>query len=153
MTAVSVEIVIDALPDEIWSYVEQIERHTEWMADAIAIRFHGEQRRGVGTTFECDTKVGPLRLTDEMEITRWEPERAMGVRHTGIVTGEGTFRIEPVNAISSRFRWDEQLDLPWYFGGSGRLATVMNAGVLGQVWRRNLRNLKHSVENGGEPHR
>ncbi|CAN5845751.1 hypothetical protein BH20ACT4_BH20ACT4_11470 [soil metagenome] len=151
MTSVSVEIVIDASPGEIWSYVEQIERHTEWMADAVAIRFHGERRRGVGTSFECYTKIGPLRITDEMEITRWEPERAIGVRHSGIVTGEGVFRIEPVNAISTRFRWDEQLDLPWYLGG--RWTSPVSARLLGRVWRHNLRNLKHGVEDGAGTHR
>ncbi len=146
MTTVSVEVVIDASPAEIWSYVEQIERHTEWMVDATVIRFRGVQRRGVGTSFECDTKIGPLHLTDEMVITCWEPERAMGVRHSGIVSGEGVFRVEPINAISTRFRWDEQLDLPWYFGG--RLAGPLSAPLLGWVWRRNLRNLRHWVEDG-----
>ena len=51
------------------------------MADAEVIRFLTEQTAGVGTRFECVTKVGPIRLTDEMEITEWEPGRAMGVRH------------------------------------------------------------------------
>lgn len=148
MSTISVEIVIDASPDEIWAYVEQIERHTEWMADATSIRFHGDQRRGVGTSFECDTKVGPLRLTDEMEITRWEPQRAIGVRHSGIVTGEGVFHIEPVNAISTRFRWEEEIELPWYFGGA--LARPLSAPVLAWMWRRNLRTLKRRIEDGWE---
>ena len=43
------------------------------MADAVAIRFETEQTRGVGTKFLCDTKVGPIRLTDQMEITEWQP--------------------------------------------------------------------------------
>ena len=60
------------------------------MADAESIRFLTEQTRGVGTRFECVTKVGPIRLTDRMEITEWEPGRSMGVRHDGLVTGTGT---------------------------------------------------------------
>ena len=45
------------------------------------------RRSGVGTRFECDTKIGPITLTDVMEITEWKPGKAMGVRHTGLITG------------------------------------------------------------------
>ena len=41
------------------------------MHDAVAIRFQSDQHRGVGTAFLCDTKVGPLKLVDRMEITDW----------------------------------------------------------------------------------
>ena len=82
MARITVSIELPATPARVWEVVEPIENHTEWMADAVAIRFVNEQRRGVGTKFLCDTKVGPIRLTDHMEITAWEPERVMGVTHT-----------------------------------------------------------------------
>ncbi len=84
--------------------MEPVERHVDWMADAVSIRFETDQTRGVGTSFLCDTKVGPIRLTDRMEITEWVPADdagaigRMGVRHTGIVTGTGVFTIEPIAA-------------------------------------------------------
>ena len=49
-----------------------------------------------GGVLECDTVVGPVRLTDHMAITEWVPGEAMGVRHTGLVTGEGRFTLTPV---------------------------------------------------------
>ena len=82
---------IDATPAQVWHVVEPVERHVDWMHDAVAIRFTGDQTRGVGTQFLCDTKVGPITLVDRMEITEWEPAAVMGVRHTGIVTGTGRF--------------------------------------------------------------
>ena len=151
MAAIGVEVVIDATPDEIWEYVAPVERHVEWMSDAVEIRFHGDQRRGLGARFQCLTKFGPVHLTDQMEITRWEPLRAMGVRHGGIVTGEGSFRLDPVNAISTRFRWEEDLTFPWYLGG--RAGGVVGRPLLVAVWRRNLRTLKHLVEDGPRAHR
>src|SRR3546814_14870314 len=75
--------MLAAPPDAVWRDLEDLATHSEWMADAVAIRFLTDQRSGVGTTFECDTKVGPIRLTDVMEITEWRPGKAMGVRHTG----------------------------------------------------------------------
>ncbi|MGI9645450.1 MAG: SRPBCC family protein [Ilumatobacteraceae bacterium] len=164
MSNVTVSIDIDASPATVWAAVEPIEDHVDWMADAVAIHFEGEQRRGVGTTFLCDTKIGPIRLTDRMEITEWVPavdagkgegdrdrgrgiDGAMGVRHSGLVTGSGVFSLEPVGSegVRTRFTWTEQLDFPWFFGG--RLGEIVAARlVLGPLWRRNLSGLKRLVE-------
>ncbi len=159
MSDVTVSIDLDAGPAEVWAVVEPIERHVDWMADAVAIRFETEQTRGVGTKFLCDTKVGPIRLTDHMEITEWRPavdadadspgvDGVMGVVHTGVVTGRGVFTIEPLSdGTGSKFTWSENLDFPWYLGG--RLGEII-AGrfVLGAIWKRNLRGLKRIVEGG-----
>lgn len=151
MSDVTVSIDLDTTPAELWAIVEPIERHVDWMADAVAIRFETEQTRGVGTKFLCDTKVGPIRLTDHMEITEWEPatptrDGVMGVKHTGIVTGSGVFTIEPLaGGTRTKFTWTEQLDFPWYLGG--RLGEII-AGrfVLNLIWKRNLRALRDIVD-------
>lgn len=148
MATIRVEIEIDAPPTEVWATVEPIERHTDWMVEAFAIRFHGDQRRGVGTRFTCDTKIGPITLADEMTVTEWEPGRRMGVRHEGIVTGTGAFEIEPLDlGRRTRFIWAEQLRFPWYLGG--RLGEVLGGrAVVKQTWRRNLVRLRDIVEAG-----
>ncbi len=147
MGRIQVAVEIDAPPADVWSVVEPIERHVDWMADAVAIRFTGESTRGVGTEFECDTKVGPIKLTDEMAITEWEPERSMGVRHTGIVTGTGVFELEPIDlGRRTRFTWTEDLTFPWYLGG--RIGEIVGGqAVMKQIWKRNLRRLTALVEN------
>ncbi len=93
MARVQVGTVIDAPPRRVWDDVADVASHVEWMADADAIRFTSRQRQGVGTSLECDTRVGPLRLTDHMEVTEWEEGRLIGVRHHGLVTGTGRFTI------------------------------------------------------------
>ena len=145
MGAIRVAIELDASPDRVWSVVEPIERHVDWMADAVAIRFEGEQTRGVGTRFLCDTKVGPITLTDHMEITRWDPPQAMGVRHTGVVTGSGVFTLEPIDlGRRTRFTWTEELRFPWFLGG--RLGELVGGQlVMKAIWRRNLRALRRLV--------
>ncbi|MBA3956373.1 MAG: hypothetical protein H0X58_06890, partial [Acidimicrobiia bacterium] len=64
-----VTTVIAARPQQVWPHLAELESHVEWMADAEAIRFTSPQRRGVGTRFECDTRVGPFHLTDRMDVT------------------------------------------------------------------------------------
>lgn len=145
MARIQVGIELDAPPSHVWRVVEPVERHVDWMADAVAIRFETDQTRGVGTRFLCDTKVGPITLTDRMEITEWEPERSMGVRHTGVVTGTGVFTLEPIDlGRRTRFTWTEDLTFPWFLGGrAGEL--IGGRLVMSAIWRRNLRRLRRLV--------
>ena len=151
MARITVATTIDASPAEVWAAVEDVASHVEWMADAEAIRFTSDRTSGVGTTFECDTRVGPLRLTDHMEITRWEPRRTMGVRHVGLVTGEGEFTLAPAGSRfrrrrATRFEWSERLAFPWWMGGPG--GGVVGGRVMRLIWKQNLRRLKAIVEAG-----
>jgi len=148
MAHISVSIEIDASPERVWEVVEPVERHVDWMHDAVAIRFVTDQTRGVGTEFLCDTKVGPIKLVDQMEITEWRPNEAMGVRHTGLVTGTGRFTLTPIDlGRRTRFTWAEELIFPWWLGGPIG-AWVGGKLVMGAIWRRNLRGLARIVEHG-----
>lgn len=144
MAKIRVSTVIEAEPAVVWEVVEPIERHVDWMQDAEAIRFVDDQRRGVGTSFECDTKIGPARLTDHMEITEWVDGEVMGVRHTGLVTGSGRFTLHPAGPGRTEFRWEEELIFPVWMGGP--LRDPVGGRILEWVWRRNLKRLKAIVE-------
>jgi hypothetical protein len=143
---VRVDITIDAPPERVWDEVEDIGRHVEWMADAAAIRFTSRSRRGIGTTFDCETRVGPVRLTDRMEVTAWRAGHLMGVRHVGVVTGTGRFTLESPRRGQTRFTWEERLRYPWWLGGP--LGGVIGDRVMARIWRRNLTGLKRLVEAG-----
>jgi hypothetical protein len=144
MATIRVSTVIDATPAQVWEVVRRVEDHVEWMHDAVAIRFTTRRHDGVGTTFDCDTRVGPFRLTDRMEITRWSPRRAMGVRHVGVVTGDGVFTLRRRRGGRTRFSWKERLRFPWWMGGP--VGALVGGQVLRLVWKRNLRALKALVE-------
>ena len=135
---IRVGITIPATVERVWDDVRDLASHVEWMADAEAIRFTSEQQSGLGTTFECDTRIGPFRMVDHMEVTAWIEGRVIGVRHTGLVSGSGKFVLKPEGAQqrSTRFTWDEELSIPWLMGGP--LVGV----VLRLVWMRNLRRLR-----------
>jgi hypothetical protein len=141
---IRVAVTIDAPPAVVWRTVEQVERHVDWMADAESIRFDGAQTRGVGTSFDCVTKVGPFRLTDRMVVTEWEAQRSMGILHRGVVTGSGRFTLQARRHDRTRFCWEEELTFPWWAGGP--LGAFAAKPVLRFVWRRNLRRLKAIVE-------
>lgn len=139
MARIRVQTTIDAPPRAVWRRLADIGDHVTWMADAVGIRFTGESREGVGTTFECETRVGPLRTLDVMEITEWRERRAMGVRHTGLVTGTGRFLLRRRRHGRTRLVWDEQLRFPWWMGGV--VGSAVASPVLRAMWRGNLRRL------------
>ncbi|MFT7647157.1 MAG: tRNA A-37 threonylcarbamoyl transferase component Bud32/carbon monoxide dehydrogenase subunit G [Candidatus Poriferisodalaceae bacterium] len=137
---INIDIELPAPPTAVWEYVRDIGRHVEWMHDAARIDFTSDQREGAGTTFDCLTKIGPLRTTDRMEITEWVDAEVMGVRHSGMVTGEGRFTLTPANSDTTRFAWDEELHFPIWMGG--KVGEVAAKPVLEFVWRRNLKGLR-----------
>jgi hypothetical protein len=135
---------IDAPPAMVWAMLEPVESHVEWMADAVRITFRTEQHRGVGTQFECLTRVGPLSTTDVMTVTEWEPEQVMGIEHRGAVVGRGRFTLSPLAAHRTRFRWEEELHFPPWMGG--RVGEIAARPILTRLWLGNLRRLRARVE-------
>ncbi len=151
MARIRVHVDIEATPAQVWDAIADVGSHVTWMHDAHAIRFTSSRHHGVGTTFECDTRIGPLRMVDDMEITRWRPRREMGVRHRGVVSGKGSFTLRPRRGRRrgrpvTRFTWSERLRFPLYLGGP--LGALAASPVLHWTWRRNLRTLRRLVEAG-----
>lgn len=139
MARIRISAVLDATPERVWADVQELSSHVEWMADAVAIRFLTPQSSGAGTRFECDTRIGPFKLTDVMEITEWVPGKVMGVRHTGMVTGTGRFTLKKLRGGRTRFQWSERLVYPIWMGGP--IGAYLSKPVLRWVWRRNLTRL------------
>jgi uncharacterized protein YndB with AHSA1/START domain len=146
VSRIAVSADYDATIEQVWQALEPIETHVEWMADAETIRFCTDQTRGVGTTFECVTKVGPIHLTDRLEITEWDPPQVMGVRHVGVVTGTGRFTLSPLDGgRRTRFAWEEELTFPWWLGGRAG-ERIGGQQVMRRIWAGNLNRLRSLVE-------
>jgi hypothetical protein len=145
MSKIRVSTLIRAPRPVVWQAVRDIASHVRWMHDADRIRITSPGATGVGTTFVCDTRVGPFRLSDRMEVVEWRERRAMGIRHTGLVRGVGRFtlRTRPGGTL---FTWEERLRFPSWMGG--RLGAIVAKPVLRRIWRRNLAALKRMVEGG-----
>ena len=130
----------------VWNELERLEDHASWMLDATAIRFEGDRRRGVGTRFECDTRFGPLRLTDVMQVTEWEHGKRIGVEHRGAVSGSGCFTLQDAPGPATWVEWEEQLVFPWWLGAG--LGAQLAKPLFIAIWKGNLRRLRDRV---GEP--
>lgn len=147
---IKVRTTLAAPPEHVWADLADIAGHVDWMHDAVAIRFVDDRTSGVGTRFECDTRVGPFRTTDVMEITEWKPGKAMGVQHTGLVTGKGRFTLRKARGGGTRFTWSERIRFPWLLGGP--ITAIAAKPVLHWVWKRNLRDLAARFERSPTSH-
>lgn len=145
MPRIKIEVCIRAPLQLVWEMVADIRTHTEWMVDAESITVTSDCSSGVGTTFDCVTKIGPFRTIDHMEITEWIEERVMGVAHRGLVSGSGRFTLQEAGPSDTNFSWEETLTFPWWIGG--RLTSIGSTPVLKAIWRGNLRRLSSLVED------
>ena len=145
MPHIKIEVCIRAPLQLVWEMVADLRTHTEWMVDAESITVTSDCSSGVGTTFDCVTKIGPFRTIDHMEITEWIEERVMGVAHRGLVSGSGRFTLQEAGPSDTNFSWEETLTFPWWIGG--RLTSIGSTPVLKAIWRGNLRRLSRLVED------
>ena len=139
-----VSIDIDAPVERVWAEAIDFGSHAEWMRDARAIRFEGEQHEGVGTVLLIETRVGPFRTVDRFEITEVEPMRLLAGRHLGLFSGEGRFYLSSPAPGRTRLAWRERIRFPWFFGGP--LGALAGRLILARIWRANLAALKRRIE-------
>ena len=143
MSTIEISTQINASPQFLWEEMRHIDRHVNWMLDAVSITFLSTTTEGMGTKFTCLTKVGPFKTTDVMTITQWEDARTMGVEHVGLVKGTGSFQIAP-SREGSTITWKESLTFPWWMLGS--FGSLFASPILRLIWKKNLQNLKGIVE-------
>lgn len=142
--AIELEVEVAAGRAACWAELEKLEDHVAWMADAVAINFHGAQQRGTGTAFSCATKIGPLRTTDEMVVTDWIAGEAMAVEHRGLFSGKGRFTLIEAAPGRTTVHWHEDIRFPWW--ALGPVGALLARPVLRAVWRGNLKRLKARIE-------
>ena len=135
MTRLELTVPVDvrAPAEAVWRKATDWERQGDWMlATRVEVSGGGDGRHpGAGLT--AVTGVGPLGVTDRMEIVEWSPPRRCVVRHLGrVVRGEGVVEVVPLETGRARLLWSELLELP--FGRLGRLvrpavAPALRAGI------------------------
>lgn len=144
MARILVSRLVNRPVEVVWSGLADLPSHVNWMEDAVAIEFGSEQRTGVGTSMRVETRVGPLRTLDRMDVVGWDEGHSIEVVHTGLVTGRGTLGVAAENG-ASRVTWDEELRFPWWLGGP--ITAWLARPVLGRIWSKNLANFEETLNS------
>lgn len=128
---VAAGVVVNADPQRVWDVAVDWPRQHEWIWATRVDGGHGPGAHVTGVT-----GIGPVRFTDTMIITEWDPPRRCVVEHTGrVVRGSGVLEVIPREAGDTEFRWVEHLVIP-LSPPTGRLvsAVIGQAARLGLGW-------------------
>ena len=128
--------------ERVWEALADLRSHPEWMKDAVGLTFTGDQTTGVGTLMDVETRIGPLRTVDVLEVTDWVDGEMIGVEHRGLVTGTGRLSVAQ-DGKGALVSWTEDLVFPWWLGGP--VTAWIAAPVLRSVWRGNLERLEETL--------
>jgi uncharacterized protein YndB with AHSA1/START domain len=145
MVVESIEIA--RRPEEVFAYIDQLERHTEWQENLISVRRQTDEPPRVGTRIVHVRRVpgGPREFT--IEITEHDPPRQVSVRGVdGPVRPVATITIEPV-ADGSRSRFTQRLDLQGH-GLLGKLVAPLARRDAAKAVPKNQVQLKELLERG-----
>lgn len=145
MNQIEVSHRMDQPHNVVWEAISDLESHVTWMKDAISLEFTTDRRSGIGTVMEVETRVGPLRTLDVIEVTGWEEGRQIDVDHRGFITGYGRLSVRSDEG-HTLVTWEERLRFPWWIGGA--VATWAAKPILGALWKGNLRRLEETLHLG-----
>jgi len=144
MPEVVVSVDVSAPPEQTWAAITDWSRQGEWIvATTVCQRSPGGV--GLGTEIEAMTGVGRFVVRDTMRVTEWDPPRRCTMQHTGrLVRGRGIFEVA-AHPGGSRFRWTEDLELP--FGTVGRVGWPMVAPLTRWGLQRSLKRFARFAES------
>ncbi len=139
----SVEIARSA--EDVFAYVDQLDKHAEWQQTLVRVRVETEGPTRVGTR-AVETRRTPGGERDiPYEITAYDPPRSASFRGTGgPVRPVGTVRVEPLDGSRSRLT----LELDFEGHGLGKLLLPLVRRQARSEVPRDHARLKELLERG-----
>ena len=139
-------IEIDRRPEEVFAYLDQLDRHGEWQGTIVSTRVETEGPTRVGSRAVDKRKVpgGPRDIP--YEVTEHDPPRKVSFRGVeGPVRPVGTVTVEPLDD-GSRSRVSLQFDLQGH--GIGKLFAPFARRQAAKQIPQDQARLKERLEGG-----
>ena len=131
--------------EEVFAYLDQLDRHTEWQSSLVSAKVETEGATRVGTRVVERRKVPGGARDIPYEITEHEPPHKASFRGTGgPVRPVGTVTVEPVGESSSRLT--TQLELEGH--GIGKLFVIFARRQAAREIPESHRKIKELLESG-----
>jgi uncharacterized membrane protein len=139
-------VEINRRPEEVFAYLDQLDRHGEWQEAIVSVRVESEGPTRVGTRATDTRKVpgGPREFT--YEITEHDPPRRSSFRGlNGPVRPVGTVTVEPLDG-GSRSRVTLEFNLEGH--GLGKLIAPLARRDARRSVPKDQQGLKERLEAG-----
>ena len=97
MAPVTETIEINRRPEEVFAYLDDVERHGEWQEQIVDVEPQGDQPMGVGKRVRETRRVPGGNRSMTYEITEHDPPRQSSFRVLdGPIRAVGTVSVEPI---------------------------------------------------------
>ena len=151
LRTMEVAVTVHAPQSAVWHHLVAWQTQGNWMLGTSVWALDSGQ--GVGGRIAAFTGLFPksrkVGFIDYMTITKWEPPRVCDVLHTGkVVRGTGSFEVVLVSEKVSKFRWREDVEVP--FGSVGQLIWPLASMFLRVGIILSLRTFASYVEESNE---
>jgi uncharacterized membrane protein len=101
MAPITASIEIDRAPEDVFAYLDDLSRHTEWQEQLREVRVETEGPTRVGTRFRQKRKVPGSVQKMTYEITEHDPPRSASWRGLdGAIRAFGTVSVSPADGGS-----------------------------------------------------
>lgn len=142
-TSLEMGQVLPGPPDVVWHLITDWENQGDWMLEASDFVITSPQREGVGVEGEATVKIAGISTRDRIRVTRWEPQRRLGIAHEGWVSGGGELLLTPLDDGSTHIFWREDLYPP--LGILGAIGLSIFRPLMKWIFERDLRVLASLV--------
>jgi uncharacterized membrane protein len=148
VSAISESIEIDRSPDDVFAYLDDVERHGEWQDQIVAVERQSDGPLHVGSRVRETRRVPGGDRSMTYEVTEHNPPRQSTFRVLdGPVRAVGTISIEPVGVDGTRSKLTIAID----FMGHGLAGKVLLPVAKGQARKqipKDQAKLKELLESG-----
>ena len=139
-------IEIACPPDEVFSYVTDPSRFSEWQHDIVSVRIAEDRPPSVGSRFTTTRRIGRAERTMTQEITEISPPRSWAAHGVdGPIRPNAEVTVEPLDG-GTRSRVTFALDFEGHGIGVPLLPLVRRQAQKGAP--ASYRNLKKRLESG-----
>ncbi len=146
MTKLEQSVVINRPTEEVFAFVADIEKMSQWMSELVEAKQTSEGPVGVGTTVNAVANVLGRRAENIQEVTEYEPNSKFAIKSaSGPVASKDEFTFESVAGGTKVTRVTEA-----ELGGFFKLAEPLVARMLRRQFETNFANLKDLLEAQAE---
>jgi uncharacterized membrane protein len=147
MAPISESIEINRRPEEVFAYLDDVERHGEWQEQIVDVQPQGDQPMGVGKRVRETRRVPGGDRSMTYEITEHDPPRQSSFRVLdGPIRAVGTVSVEPIGE-GSRSRVTFTIDFQGHGLGGKVLLPVAKSQARKQIPKDQAR-MKALLESG-----
>jgi uncharacterized protein YndB with AHSA1/START domain len=147
VTAIVESIEISRPPEEVFSYMTDPSRLTEWQESLVSSRLEGGGQPTVGSRVTQTRRIGRGERTMTMEVTEHNPPARFGFRGIdGPVRAIGTGSVEPLDD-GARSRVTIEMDFEGHGIGKLLVPLVVRRQAKGEL-PKNEQRLKERLESG-----